>query len=247
MIDSHCHLYDEKYDDILETAVDGNLTAIVNSCDSPAVFDKAKKMSENFGNLYFTAGIHPHNADKDFNSVRRIIDYLDHPKCLGIGEIGLDYFYSFSEKSIQKSVFEKQLQIACDYKKNIVVHSRNAENDIFDILKNIKNINILIHCYTGPLKILEQALSYENFFFSVGGMITFKNNENIMNILKIIPLPKLLIETDSPYLSPVPYRGKINMPSYIKYSYQKISEILDIDFGKFDKTIDDNFNLNFKF
>ncbi|MBP7653107.1 TatD family hydrolase [Candidatus Dependentiae bacterium] len=241
MLDVHCHLYDEKYDDILTEAVASELSVIVNSGDCIDVIEKCKAMSDKFSNLYFSAGVHPHNAEKDKKKISEIFHSINHPKCIGIGEIGLDYYYSFSEKNVQKSVFENQIKIAADNKKNMIIHSRNAEKEVYDILKEINSVNVLVHCYTGQIEILEKMIECKNFYFSIGGMITFKKNQNIIEILKLIPLSKLLVETDSPYLTPLPHRGKINMPKYVEFIYLKISSILGINFPELDKLIEDNF------
>jgi TatD DNase family protein len=191
--------------------------------------------------LVYTVGIHPHKAKQDHGYEKKIIEYFEDKNCIAIGEIGLDYFYEFSEKKIQWKVFEEQIKIASDFKKNIIVHCRSAEQETLNILKGISNINILIHCYTGNTQTLKKMIENNNYFFSVGGMITFKKNDDIKNILNLIPENKLLIESDSPYLTPTPYRGKLNMPEYVKYTYKKIAEIKNMQFEKFDKLIENNY------
>ncbi len=243
MIDCHCHLYDEKFNNILDTIVSQELECIVTSSDSVNVFDKCRMIAEKYNNIFFTVGIHPHNADTELNKTSGILNYLQHPKCIGIGEIGLDYYYDFSDKKNQFLLLEKQVKIAIEYKKNIIIHSRGAELEILNFINesNCKTINILLHCYTGPIDILEKFIEIKNIFFSVGGMITFKKNENILEILRKIPLNKLLIETDSPYLAPIPMRGTVNKPEYIKYTYNQISDILNIDKNKLIDLIKNNY------
>lgn len=240
MIDVHCHLFKEYFENPA-AAVPENFEYIVNTADSAERCAECLDISKKFDNVYFTAGIHPHNAGQEQMKCREIIKYLDDEKCAAVGEIGLDYFYEFSDKKTQKKVFDEMIKAALDYKKNIVVHSRAAENDVFEILESIKNINVLIHCYTGAPELLEKFCGRDNFYFSVGGMITFKKNRQFTEYLKIIPLNRLLIESDAPYLAPVPLRGRQNKPEYVSYTYAKISELLNIEFTELEKQISKNF------
>ncbi|HON55972.1 MAG TPA: TatD family hydrolase [bacterium] len=241
MIDIHCHLYKEYYEN-LDEIIPQNFEALINTADSIEKFDECRAIAEKYKNVYFAVGIHPHNASKEKNEFQKIADYICHNKCLAVGEIGLDFYYDYSDKKDQIELFERQIEIAEAGNKNIIVHSRSAENEVYEIIKSLQKINVLLHCYTGPKNVLEKICAHRNFFVSIGGMITFKNNQQFIEYLDILPLEKLLIETDAPYLAPAPQRGKQNIPEYIKYTYQKISELKKIDFDELEKIISDNFH-----
>jgi TatD DNase family protein len=249
MIDFHAHLDDEKIlpflDEIIKRAKDTGVSLIV----SPSVnLDSALKIieiSKKFENVLPMIGIHPSEIDnfKD-EDLNQLEDFIKKEKIIGIGEIGLDYTYKI-DKNKQKEIFEKQLQLAEKYKLPVVLHIRETFNDIFEILKKFKVIPIWHSC-TGNLKEVEKFLEIGGFI-SFSGIITFKNANNLREIVKIVPLDKIFLETDSPYLTPKPYRGKINEPAYIKFIYQKVSEIKKIEVEKLDIVIENNFKKLFQF
>jgi TatD DNase family protein len=232
MIDFHAHLDDEKIlpflDEIIKRAKDTGVSLII----SPNVnLDSALKIieiSKKFENVLPMIGIHPSEIDnfKDEN-LNQLEYFIKKEKIIGIGEIGLDYTYK-TDKNKQKEIFEKQLQLAEKYKLPVVLHIRETFNDIFEILKNFKVIPIWHSC-TGNLEEVEKFLEIGGFI-SFSGIITFKNASRLREIVKIVPLERIFLETDSPYLTPEPYRGKINEPAYIKFVYQKVVEIRKIEF-----------------
>jgi TatD DNase family protein len=248
MIDFHAHLDDEKIlpflDEIIKRAKDTGVSLII----SPSVnLDSALKIieiSKKFENVLPMIGIHPSEIDnfkdEDFNHLE---DFIKKEKIIGIGEIGLDYTYK-TDKNKQKEIFEKQLQLAEKYKLPLVLHIRETFNDIFEILKNFKVIPIWHSC-TGNLEEVEKFLEIGGFI-SFSGIITFKNASRLREIVKIVPLERIFLETDSPYLTPEPYRGKINEPAYIKFVYQKVAEIKNIEIGKVSNIIRNNFENLFK-
>jgi len=238
MIDTHCHLDDKKITDIKNAISD--LELVITSSSSVFDLPVIKTIAADNKSVYFTAGIHPHNATAELDKIEQLNDYITDKKCVAIGEIGLDFFYNFSEQDKQIKIFEKQIRIAADYQLPMIVHTRNAEKTVFEILENIDNLNILLHCFTGDINILSKFLRKPNVFVSIGGMITFKNNANIVEILKITPKNRLLLETDSPYLAPAPFRGKINIPNNIRFVYLKISELLEIEFNELERIIYNN-------
>jgi TatD DNase family protein len=249
MIDFHAHLDDKKIlpflDEIVKRAKDTGVSLII----SPSVnLDSALKIieiSKKFENVLPMIGIHPSEIenfnDKDLDQLE---DFIKKEKIIGIGEIGLDYTYK-TDKNKQKEIFEKQLQLAEKYKLPVVLHIRETFNDVFEILKNFKVIPIWHSC-TGNLEEVEKFLEIGGFI-SFSGIITFKNASRLREIVKIVPLERIFLETDSPYLTPEPYRGKINEPAYIKFVYQKVVEIIKIEFEKLDIVIENNFKKLFQF
>jgi TatD DNase family protein len=248
MIDFHAHLDDEKIlpflDEIIKKAKDTGVSLII----SPSVnLDSALKIieiSKKFENVLPMIGIHPSEIynfkDEDFNYLE---DFIKKEKIIGIGEIGLDYTYK-TDKNKQKEIFEKQFQLAEKYKLPVVLHIRETFNNVFEILKNFKVIPIWHSC-TGNLEEVEKFLEIGGFI-SFSGIITFKNASRLREIVKIVPLERIFLETDSPYLTPEPYRGKINEPSYIKFVYQKVAEIKNIEIEKVSNIIRNNFENLFK-
>jgi TatD DNase family protein len=248
MIDFHAHLDDEKIlpflDEIIKRGKDNGISLII----SPSVnLDSALKIieiSKKFENVLPMIGIHPSEIDnfkeEDLNQLE---DFIKKEKIIGISEIGLDYTYK-KDKNKQKEIFEKQLQLAEKYKLPAVLHIRETFDDIFEILKNFKVVPIWHSC-TGNLEEIEKFLEYGGFI-SFSGIITFKNANRLREIVKIVPLERIFLETDSPYLTPEPYRGKINEPAYIKFVYQKVAEIKNIEIGKVSNIIRNNFENLFK-
>ena len=169
---------------------------------------------------------------------------MKHEKIIGIGESGLDFYYNHSDKKIQKSLFLKHIQSCQETSKPLIVHSRNAEKDTLDILlseKKNKNFDVLMHCFTGSITFANKLIDL-NSYFSASGIITFKNSNDLRDTFKFIPNDKLLIETDSPYLAPVPLRGKKNEPSYIKHTLEKLAYLKDTEVNKMEKITSQNFN-----
>ncbi len=243
MIDFHAHLDDEKIlpflDEIIKRAKDTGVSLII----SPSVnLDSALKIIEiykKFENVLPMIGIHPSEIenfnDKDLDQLE---DFIKKEKIIGIGEIGLDYTYK-TDKNKQKEIFEKQLQLAEKYKLPLVLHIRETFNDVFEILKNFKVVPIWHSC-SGNLEEVEKFLEIGGFI-SFSGIITFKNANRLREIVKIVPLERIFLETDSPYLTPEPYRSKINEPAYVKFIYQQVAEIKNIEIEKIEDFIDNNF------
>jgi len=249
MIDFHAHLDDEKIlpflDEIIKRAKDAGVSLIISPSVNLNSALKIIEISKKFENVLSMIGIHPSEIynfnDKNLNQLE---DFIRKEKIIGIGEIGLDYTYK-TDKNKQKEIFKKQLQLAEKYKLPVVLHIRETFNDIFEILKNFKVVPIWHSC-TGNLEEVEEFLEIGGFI-SFSGIITFKNANKVIEIVKIVPLERIFLETDSPYLTPEPYRGKINEPAYIKFVYQKFSEIRNIEIEKLDIVIENNFKKLFQF
>ena len=248
MIDSHCHLDQEPLfkdiHEILDRSKKVGLSKLLTICTTLESFKKIKKLVELDEIIYGTFGIHPHESKNDLINKGLIIKKVkENKKIIGVGETGLDFFYNNSEKEIQKTSFISHIEAAIDLDLPLIIHSRNAEKDTFDILNEFKNknIKILMHCFTGSLSLAKKLLKLDSFF-SASGIVTFKNSNDLQKTFEYLPLEKILVETDSPYLAPVPMRGKKNEPSYIKYTIEKIAEIKKIKTDYASKITSKNFN-----
>jgi len=251
MIDSHCHLdHEPMYSDLKNVILRSKkigIEKILSICTTNNSFKKIIEIIQFDPIIYGTYGIHPHETDSDKTTKMEIIkNVTSNEKIIAIGETGLDFYYNHSSKDQQISSFKNHIEAAIEINVPIIVHSRNSENETFEILNIYKNSKpkILMHCFTGSSEFAYKLLTL-NSYFSASGIITFKNSLALQNTFKIIPNNKLLIETDSPYLSPVPYRGKKNEPSYIKHTLEKLAEIKDIEFKNIEKITNNNFNTLF--
>lgn len=247
-IDTHAHLdfeYEKDTLNILEAAKKEGVEKIINISSSPSSFAKIQKLSSDFENLYHSLGVHPHDA-KDYNSdVEKEIYALKNKKTLAIGEIGLDYFYKLSEPEVQKKVFVKQIHIANSLKLPIVLHIRDAHSEAYDIIKTeIANLNsCVVHCYTGSIDILKKYLNL-GMYVSFTGVITFPKASDVKESVKYAPMDRIMLETDAPYLAPVPHRGKTNYPEYVPILAKELSLIKELDLKVVAPIIYDN---SFKF
>lgn len=226
MIDTHCHLSLTDNIDLVINNMNGNII-IISGVDD-ATNREVIEICNKYKNIYGTIGYHPEEVCS-FNdkSLSFIENNLNNPKIVGIGEIGLDYHYCSDNKELQKEIFIKQLELAKKYNKCVVVHSRDAIQDTYNILKKYDMLKINLHCYSGSY---EMAIEFTKLGvkLGIGGVITFKNANKLVEVVKNIDMKYLLLETDSPYLAPVPYRGQKNEPSNILLVAQKIAQIKNI-------------------
>ena len=248
MIDSHCHLDHEplfeNIDNIIKRSKEIGIQKLLTISTTFESFDKIKDIVNKDPMIYGTFGIHPHETETDIVSKETLVKTVKKSKkIIGIGESGLDFFYSHSNKERQIESFKAHIEASIELKMPIIIHSRNAEDKTFDILNSYKNkgLKILMHCFTGSYSFSKKLLSLDAFF-SASGIITFKNSIDLQNTFKKIPTNKLLVETDSPFLAPVPMRGKKNEPSYIKYTLEKLSTIKDISSEELGAITTNNFN-----
>ena len=235
-VDSHCHLdYSmlfDQLDNVVKRAEHNQVKYFLTICTTLDSFEKIKLIVKKYKNIYGTFGIHPHET-KNFTDVNSkfILELTKkNDKIIGIGETGLDYYYNHSDEKIQKKSFIDHINAASQLNIPVIVHSRNAEIDTYDILKSEKknsNLKVLIHCFTGS-KAFAKKLIDINCYISVSGIITFNNSINLTEAVSTIPIERLLVETDSPYLTPFPYRGKSNEPSYIVHTVEKLSQIKEV-------------------
>ena len=248
MIDSHCHLDHEPLlsdlSNVIKRSKEVGIEKLLTISTSFESFSRVKELINRDEMIYGTIGIHPHESSTNIITSKKIIENLnENSKIIGIGETGLDFYYNNSEKDKQISSFKEHIKASIKTKVPLIVHSRNAEKETFEILNIYKDFKpkILMHCFTGSLEFATKLLSF-NSFFSASGVITFKNSIQLQNTFKNIPNDKILIETDSPYLTPVPFRGKKNEPSFIKYTLEKLAEIKNIKFDEIEKITNKNFN-----
>ena len=252
MIDSHCHLDHQPLFDqikkVLKRSKETGITKLLTICTTFESFKKIINIVKIDSIIYGTFGIHPHETSNDIATKEIIIDNIkNNKKIIGVGETGLDFFYNYSDREKQIKSFKSHIEASLDLNLPLIIHSRNAEKETYDILKSYKdkNLKILMHCFTGSTNFAEKLLLL-NSYFSASGIITFKNSNDLQETFKQIPSDKILIETDSPYLAPIPMRGKKNEPSYIKYTAEKLAEIKKISFDKIQELTTNNFNKLFK-
>ena len=251
MIDSHCHLdHEPLYEDIkgvLIRSKEIGITKLLTICTTFNSYEKIINIIKIDPIIFGTFGIHPHECEKEIATKNLIINKIkDNKKIIGVGETGLDFFYNHSDKKKQIDSFINHIEAGIKLDLPIIVHSRNAEKETFEILNSYKKYNpkILMHCFTGSIKFAKNLLTL-NAFFSASGIITFKNSLDLQDTFIFLPMEKLLIETDSPFLAPIPMRGKKNEPSYIKFTAEKLASLKKLSFEELDKITTNNFNLLF--
>lgn len=226
IIDTHSHLENKYYDNIEDVIKKMEKNIIITSGVDHNSNLEVIKLCEKYDNVFGTLGYHPEEIDSfSSDSIKFLEKYINHPKIVGIGEIGLDYHYTSENVDEQKEAFIAQLRLAAKYNKTVVVHSRDAALDTYNILKEeLRENNCILHCYSSSLEMAKE-FSKLGIKFGVGGVITFKNNRVLKEVIENLPLDSFVLETDSPYLTPEPYRGKKNEPYNVYFVAQKIAEI----------------------
>jgi len=248
LIDTHCHLdfkeLKPRIKTVIEDAKTNHINEMVTISTNLSKIDAIKELSEDNEEIFFTVGVHPNEAHKDekFDDYEFIKNYSSHLKCVGIGEGGLDYFYNKEHKNIQKKSLEVQINVARTTNLPMIIHSRDADNDMIDILNSeYKNgpFKAILHCFSSGEALANCGLNLD-FFISFSGILTFNSAKQIQNIAKKIPLNKILVETDSPYLAPNPVRGTVNEPKNCFHTAQFLSKLLEIEFSMLSKTLYNN-------
>lgn len=236
LIDSHVHLDDRRYDNdrnrIIKGLKDDGIELVLNIGADLKSSIASVSLAEEYENIYAVVGVHPHSAKDIDNSTLEILKtFAKRDKVVAIGEIGLDFYYDNSPRDVQRKWFREQLDLAKEVGLPVVIHTREATEETFDILKEAQDGKLrgVLHCYSGSP---EMALEYIKlgFYISLAGPVTFNNAKVLKEVAKIVPLDKLLIETDSPYLTPTPNRGKRNEPAYVRYVAAEIAELKGISF-----------------
>ena len=228
MIDTHCHLCKEDYENVelIIKNMENNkmIAAGVNDATNQEVLELVKK----YPTVYGAIGIHPTEVGmSDDASLERIENHLKDNKIVAIGEIGLDYHYGKKEKEKQIEFFKKQLDLARKYQKPVVIHSRDSIEDTYDIMKEYKDLKMILHCYSGSVEMAKRFLELD-VYFGIGGVLTFKNSRVLKDVVYFLPLDHILLETDSPYLAPEPYRGSKNEPKNVLLVANMLAELKGI-------------------
>ena len=251
MIDSHCHLNDNQYDGEVNQIVSGFLSAGVNNvicvgCDKVSN-KKAFEIAQKFDSVKYTVGFHPDDCDK--YDEQELLDFLNKKdkKLVAVGEIGLDYFHNKENKEKQKQVFQEQIKLAKEFKKPIVVHCRDAYGDTLEILKKHAPFNegVVMHCYSGSWDFAKELLKL-GVKFSFTGTVTYKNAKNVQEVAMKLPIDSFFFETDSPYLTPTPFRGMRNEPKFVVEVAKFVAKLRNIKFEELEAITDKNAKQFFK-
>lgn len=253
LVDSHCHLdllhpdlKDDSLEQIIARAKEKGVGYILNVCVSLAAFPKVLRTAETYPFISASVGLHPNDQDEEVD-VSQLIQLAQHPKVIAIGETGLDYFRSTGDLDWQRKRFRVHIEAAKEVNKPLIVHTRAAKEDTIQIMyeEQASKVGGVMHCFTEDWAIAKQALDM-NFYISFAGMITFKNAIAIQAVAKEVPLDRILIETDSPYLAPNPHRGKVNEPAYVRYTAEYIANLRNIPIEEFAEQTTQNFFTLFK-
>lgn len=247
LIDSHAHLNDEKFDEdrdeLIKSLKDNGIELVLNLGDNPEASKQSIDLADKYDFIYAAVGTHPGFADTFNNDTLELYrSYCKNKKVLAIGEIGLDYYYDDVPKNIQKECFIEQIKLAKELDLPYIVHDRDAHEDVFNIMKqeHYSGSRGILHCYSGSVELAREFIKL-GFLIAVGGVVTFKNSKTLKKVAQEIPLEYLLIETDSPYLAPEPYRGKRNNPSYVRNVAEQIAILRNISYDKVVEKTNENF------
>ncbi|MDO3721184.1 TatD family hydrolase [Marinobacter sp. chi1] len=234
IIETHCHLdylKDRPLEETLEQAQRVNIEKVITIAVSPDNLAQVRELSQIAPWVYGTQGIHPHDAESYSDEVEaEIRQHASDEKIVAVGEIGLDYFYDNADRGVQKEVFRRQLQIACDHDQPVVIHSRDADDDTITILGEFEDTlkrRGVIHSFTSGPGLAQYALD-QGWCLGFNGITTFNKAENVRDIVRMAPIEQILLETDSPFLTPVPYRGRENAPFYLPFVAEKIAEVKEL-------------------
>lgn len=246
LFDSHAHLEDERFqgeiDQIIKRAQEAGISLILNVGYNYSHGLKSIELANKYDLIYATVGLHPHDA-KDANNTfwDNLKKMAQDPKVVALGEMGLDYYWNHSPRIVQQEVFRTQINLAKEIKKPIVIHDRDAHQDVLDIVKdeNASEVGGVFHAYSGSWEMAKIVLDL-GFYIAIGGPVTFKNAKKLLEVAEKVPLDRLLIETDCPYLTPHPHRGKRNEPAYVKLVAEKIGEIRGIGFEEIAQATKEN-------
>jgi TatD DNase family protein len=248
LIDSHCHLdfpdFAGDLDQVVERARAVGVECMITIGTQVAKAARVAEIAARYDDVFFTVGTHPHEAAgqgaDDFDAMR---EFARHPKCVGIGEAGLDYHYSYAPRNVARQVFRGQIGLARELGLPLVIHARDADDDIAEILTEEMGqgrFSALLHCFTSSRKLAETALGL-GLSISLSGVVTFKKSEGLRAIARDVPLERILVETDAPYLAPVPKRGKTNEPAFVAHTAAKVAELKGVGIAELEAATTDNF------
>ncbi len=248
LIDTHAHLNDERLlpivSDVVSNMDSDGLSRIITVGYDYESSRVNQQLARDYDNVYFTVGVHPHDS-KTYS--QEMEDYFvatikDDAKCVALGEIGLDYYYDLSERDVQKKIFVRQLDLANELSIPVAIHLRDAYGDMVNLLRDNRNKlknGVILHCYSGSKELVKEFSKYD-MFYSFGGAITFRNATDKPDVVRAVPRDRIMLETDCPYMTPVPYRGKTNLPQYVSLVRDKMAEILGIEKEEIENITTDN-------
>ncbi len=247
LIDSHCHLncLDDKsstLDDYIQRSLDNGVTNLLCVCIDLDGFSKVIEIANMYSHIHATIGIHPNSAPEQAEKIDNVFDKINDEKIIAIGETGLDYYRTTKDLEKQRKLFARHIEISKSTNKPLIVHSRDAKQDTVGMLAEYDagSVGGIIHCFTEDIDMARKCLDL-GFYISFSGIITFKNAVQIQEVAKFVPLDRILIETDSPYLAPMPHRGKPNEPAYVKFVAEKIAELRNDEFENIAKCTSENY------
>lgn len=254
IIDSHCHLdsldYDTRYkniDEVIENAKARGVHHFLSVCTTVGRFEAMKNLTAHRNDVSLSCGVHPLNVEDEPFDYDKLFEFAQDPKVVAIGETGLDYHYTPETKALQQSLFVQQIEIANKLNKPLIIHSRSARQDTMDILEqnNAEKCGGVLHCFTEDWTMAKRALDI-GFYISISGIITFRNAEELRDVVRKVPLDRLLVETDSPYLAPIPYRGKPNQPAYVRETCEYVATLKGVSTEEFARITTENVQNLFK-
>ena len=248
LVDSHCHLdFDDLYGqlpDVVARAGDAGIGTMLTIATHMEGYPKVLSIAEQNENIFCTVGIHPHSAELDADvTTEQLVELAQHPKVVGIGETGLDYFYDNSPRDIQRTLFRRHIAAARETGLPLIVHTRDADDDTVEILQDEYGKGAfpgLIHCFSASTALADACVAMK-MSISVSGIATFKTAEPVREALRAVPLESLLVETDSPFLAPIPHRGKTNEPSFVVHTAEKLAKIKGVSATEIEETTTENF------
>ncbi|MGX1196469.1 TatD family hydrolase [Parvibaculum sp. MBR-TMA-1.3b-4.2] len=248
LVDSHCHLdfpdFAEEVDEVVNRAHEAGVGLMVTISTKISEFERVRAVAERFPHVYCTVGIHPHEAeDEPETSAARLIELAQHPKVVGIGETGLDFFYEHSPREAQETAFRAHIAASRETGLPLIVHTRDADEDTARILAEEMEKGAfpgLLHCFSSSRQLAEKAVDF-GFYISLSGILTFKKAEELRETAEALPLDRLLVETDAPYLAPVPKRGKRNEPSFVVHTAAKLAEVKGVSAAELAEATTENF------
>ncbi|MEG6585223.1 TatD family hydrolase [Dendrosporobacter sp. 1207_IL3150] len=245
LFDSHAHIDDERFDadrdEVIARALENGVTGIINIGACMASSERSIKLTERYDCVYAAVGNHPHDAkDVQDGDYDKLSEWLGMPKVVALGEIGLDYHYDLSPREQQQKIFIRQLDVARQMRMPVIIHDRESHADILKILKTEgKGLTGVLHCFSGSLEMAQEVLKM-GFYISIAGPVTFKNAAKLPDIAAAVPLERLLLETDCPYLTPHPYRGQRNEPAYVRIVAERVAELRKMELENLAHATTDN-------
>lgn len=247
IFDTHAHYdsdsFDEDRENVIKELQENGVIGVLNCGSDLYGLRKSVELAKEFDMFYAAVGIHPENADEFNDTVEsEIINLINkNEKILAIGEIGLDYYWDENpSKEVQKEVFRRQMKLAEKLNLPVVIHDRDAHSDTLEILKEFPNVKGILHCFSGSVEFAMECIKL-GYYIGIGGVVTFKNAKKVVEVVSKIPMEKILVETDAPYMSPVPNRGKRNKSDYIAYIIEQIAEIRQLEPKEVNLAVNDNF------